>query len=291
MNLNLKVILVGNEAVGKTTILHRFTDNEFTKMQATVSAAFRCKLCQYKQYRVTLGIWDTAGQQKFDNTVFYKRAKVALICYDITNKKTFENLHRFVNVIRKEAEPNCLFAIVGTKHDLGNMRQVPYDRAKALAKEVGAAFALETSAKNGFQVNDVFHRVISTYVDTYLERPITTTTTTTTTNTTTTPSSTTSTASTYSNETNNTNINDPDLSPTSPTSPTSPSFPHPSASHSTLKLNHSSSQISQGEGSNYIKLEDGEEEEENGGSGNSNHNNNNNNKDVCCTCKCPCIIL
>jgi len=170
--LNLKVILVGYENVGKTTLLHRFTDGEFTRnSQSTVSAAFRCKLCQYKQYRVTLGIWDTAGQRKFDNTVFYKRAKVALLCYDITNMKSFNDLNRFIDLVRKEAEPNCLFAIIGTKNDLAdrNHRQVPFDRAKKYAKEVGAAFALETSAFNGYQVNDVFHRVISTYVDTYLE--------------------------------------------------------------------------------------------------------------------------
>jgi len=170
--LNLKVILVGSETVGKTTLLHRFTENEFSRnTTSTVSAAFRCKLCQYKQYRVTLGIWDTAGQRKFDNTVFYKRAKVALVCYDITNSKSFQNLDRYIELVRKEAEPNCLFAVIGTKYDLAdrNRRQVPFDKAKKYAKEVGAAFALETSAKSGFQVNDVFHRVISSYVDTYLE--------------------------------------------------------------------------------------------------------------------------
>jgi len=172
--LNLKVILVGSETVGKTTLLHRFTDNEYSRnTSSTVSAAFRCKLCQYKQYRVTLGIWDTAGQKKFDNTVFYKRAKVALVCYDITNLKSFESLDRFIELVRKEAEPTCLFAIIGTKYDLAdrNSRQVPFDRAKKYAKEMGAAFALETSSKNGFQVNDVFHRVISSYVDMYLEAP------------------------------------------------------------------------------------------------------------------------
>jgi len=169
--LNLKVILVGSENVGKTTLLHRFTDNEFSRnTSSTVSAAFRCKLCQYKQYRVTLGIWDTVGQKRVDSTVFYKRAKVAILCYDITNVKSFEALDRFIDLVRKEAEPNCLFAIIGTKSDLADRthRQVAADRAKKYAKDIGASFALETSAQSGFQVNDVFHRVISTYVDTYI---------------------------------------------------------------------------------------------------------------------------
>jgi len=170
--LNLKVILVGSENVGKTTLLHRFTDNEFSRnTPSTVSAAFRCKLCQYKQYRVTLGIWDTVGQSKrTDSTVFYKRAKVAILCYDITNAKTFEALDRYIELVRKEAEPNCLFAIIGTKSDLADRthRQITTDRAKKFAKDIGASFALETSSANGFQVNDVFHRVISTYVDTFI---------------------------------------------------------------------------------------------------------------------------
>ena len=95
-----KVVLVGEAGVGKTSIIQRFITNSFTSGQrSTTGANFIEKIIEFKEsnQKIKFEIWDTAGQEKFRSLarVFYNNASVCIMVYDITNKKTFEELQNF----------------------------------------------------------------------------------------------------------------------------------------------------------------------------------------------------
>ena len=95
-----KVVLVGEAGVGKTSIIQRFITNSFTPGQkSTGGANFIEKIMEFKEsnQKIKFQIWDTAGQEKFRALarVFYNNASVCIMVYDITNKRTFEEIKKY----------------------------------------------------------------------------------------------------------------------------------------------------------------------------------------------------
>lgn len=94
----LKIVFLGDEAVGKTSIIHRFLSKKFEDVyNITIGALFFTKIIKFKDYSIKYEIWDTAGQERYHSIVpsFYKRAKAAVIVFDLTSKKTFLNVKRW----------------------------------------------------------------------------------------------------------------------------------------------------------------------------------------------------
>jgi len=119
--VDLKVILLGHKAVGKTSMFNRYVYDEFGKTAMTIGAYFAMKQCKIGGNKVyNLAIWDTAGEEKFDSlTNFYCRgARAALVCYDITHYGSFDGIQKWVDKVKQEADPNCAMLIVGNKLDL-----------------------------------------------------------------------------------------------------------------------------------------------------------------------------
>jgi len=167
MSVDLKLVLLGNKNVGKTSIFNRYVYGEFGKTAMTIGAYFGMKQCKVNDRTCNLAIWDTAGEEKFDSlTNFYCRnARAALVCYDITQYETFQGLQRWTDKIQLEAEKNCAMILVGNKLDLvdedPNRREVDIAEAKRYASSLGAV-VIEASAKSGKNVNDLFHQVVLT---------------------------------------------------------------------------------------------------------------------------------
>ena len=93
-----KVCLVGESGVGKTCIIDRFVKNIFREDEPpTVSASYSEKLIQLDDYTIKFNIWDTAGQEKYRaiGKLFYKDANAAILVYDITNKKSFDEIKKY----------------------------------------------------------------------------------------------------------------------------------------------------------------------------------------------------
>jgi len=163
---DIKVVLLGHKNVGKTSIFNRYVYDEFGKTSMTIGAYFAMKQARIENRSYNLAIWDTAGEEKFDSlTNFYcRQARAAIICYDITNAPTFRNLSRWVEKIMNEA-PSCAIVIVGNKYDLveqsPDKRQVDLGEARRYAKSINAE-AFEVSAATGFNVNQVFTKVVLT---------------------------------------------------------------------------------------------------------------------------------
>ena len=107
-----KVVLIGESGIGKTSIVSRFTSNTFTSvLMSTPGAGFRKKIIflQNENQYIEFEIWDTAGQERYRSLakVFYKNAAVCILVYDITRKRSFEELKKYwVQEIKANALPN-----------------------------------------------------------------------------------------------------------------------------------------------------------------------------------------
>ena len=107
-----KVVLIGESGVGKTSIISRYITNTFSSvLTATPGASFTTKTIYLKEYKrsIKFEIWDTAGQEKYRALakVFYKNAAVCILVYDITRRKSFDELKEYwINEIKSNASPN-----------------------------------------------------------------------------------------------------------------------------------------------------------------------------------------
>ncbi|KAF9109062.1 hypothetical protein BGX27_008045 [Mortierella sp. AM989] len=159
-----KIILIGESGVGKTNILSRFTQNEFTfESKSTIGIDFATvKSIQIDGKIIKVQIWDSAGQERYRaiSVAFYRGAVGALLVYDLSKMWSFQNLKRWLSELKEHADPNIVLMLVGNKSDLRHLRAVATEDGKALAEKHNMLF-LETSALNGTNVQEAFSEVIA----------------------------------------------------------------------------------------------------------------------------------
>ena len=158
-----KIILVGDSSVGKTNILSRYLNNTFEEnTKPTVGVEFNSKTYNIDDNIVKAQIWDTAGQERYRSitSAYYKGAKGCLLIYDITRKKTFENIDKWISQFKEGADENLYIILIGNKCDLADARQVSKEEAEEKAKFYNMAF-IETSALNGTNVEEAFETLIN----------------------------------------------------------------------------------------------------------------------------------
>ena len=165
----IKLVLIGESGVGKTSIISRYTNNTFDPQVLTSSSAqFLTKTIELnKDTSIKFDIWDTAGQEKFKSLakIFYKDAKVIILVYDITNKSSFESLKNFwYKEIMDNTISDVILAIVGNKADLYENEQVTDDEGKAYAKEKNAIFK-STSALSNRGIDSLFTDIAKKCLD------------------------------------------------------------------------------------------------------------------------------
>ena len=166
---SLKVVLLGEAGTGKTCLISKFTAGIFnSETVSSLSAQYISKTIVINNQTIKLDIWDTAGQEKYRSLakIFYKDAKVICLCYDITSKKSFEELkdYWFEQQTKLNADGNPIFAVVGNKYDLFNDQQVKDEEGKEFAKKINAFFQV-TSAKNNTGVNELFEKIGKKFID------------------------------------------------------------------------------------------------------------------------------
>ena len=164
----IKVVLVGEAGVGKTCIIQRFCENKFTPNTiSTNGAANAAQILKVDDYIFNLDIWDTAGQEIYRslNRIFYKNSRIAILVYDITNEKSFEEVKEYwYEQVIKANENNIIIGIVGNKCDLYNKEKVEESTAKEWAESHGCIFQL-TSAFQGTGIKDIFNSVCARLVE------------------------------------------------------------------------------------------------------------------------------
>lgn len=197
-SVQVKLVLLGEAAVGKSSVVLRFVNNEFqANKEPTIGAAFLTQKCRLEDRVLRYEIWDTAGQERFHSLapMYYRNAQAAVVVYDVTKASSLEKAKTWVKELQRQANPNIVIALAGNKIDLvqpspsgsgssataesedeaddatatpgeaatsgaetENPRQVPREEAQAYAQEAGLLF-FETSAKTGEGVVEVFTEI------------------------------------------------------------------------------------------------------------------------------------
>ncbi|GHP11045.1 hypothetical protein PPROV_000977500 [Pycnococcus provasolii] len=172
----IKVLLVGDSSVGKSSLLLRFTSDTFEDLTPTVGVDFRLRFMNVHNKRIKLTVWDTAGQERFRTLTssYYRGAQGVVLVYDVSQRSTFENLR---DVWLREVEmyvtvPDAVRMIVGNKVDL-DAEHGGKETARQVSREEGAAFArangclfVETSAKTREGVMQCFDELVQKIMDT-----------------------------------------------------------------------------------------------------------------------------
>ena len=166
---SIKVVLLGESGVGKTSIISQFTTHTFDlHRQTSLSAQFTSKSLEFKDLgqSIKFDIWDTVGQEKYRSLarIFYKDAKVIIFVYDITNEKSFEGLTNYwYDETKDNWDGNPILAVVGNKIDLYTKQKISNNDGKAFADKIGAIFQL-TSALSDSGISTLFENIGKTYL-------------------------------------------------------------------------------------------------------------------------------
>ncbi|TGZ82962.1 ras family protein [Ascodesmis nigricans] len=195
---SVKLVLLGEAAVGKSSLVLRFVNDDFQENKeptigawshrpsnftlTLISAAFLTQKCNLPTRTIKFEIWDTAGQERFASLapMYYRNAQSALVVYDITKPSSLTKAKHWVAELQRQASPGIVIALVGNKLDLAgpaneesgvtdteeeetqgdeeNRRAISTQEAKAYAEEEGLLF-YETSAKTGENVQTVFEAI------------------------------------------------------------------------------------------------------------------------------------
>merc|ERR1712023_59931 len=156
--VQFKLVLLGDSAVGKSSLVLRFVRGQFFEYQeSTIGAAFLTQNVSLNDYTVKFEIWDTAGQERYHSLapMYYRGAAAAGVVYDITNADSFVRAKSWVKELQRQGSPNIVIALAGNKCDLQSKRKVEATEAQEYAKDNGLFFK-ETSAKTALNVEELF---------------------------------------------------------------------------------------------------------------------------------------
>jgi len=164
----IKLLLLGEQAVGKSSLLMRYTDNEFhLNIMGTGGMDLKRKMIQINEEDVKVMIYDTAGHERFRSIAKtqYKGSQGVILIYDVTEKKSFDRVSNWVDSIKENSDTqNVEILLVGNKIDMNNERVVSFADGNDLANNFGINF-IETSAKTGENVESAFFTIIKKIFD------------------------------------------------------------------------------------------------------------------------------
>jgi small GTP-binding protein len=152
MPTTYKAVLVGDSGVGKTCIFQRFEQNTFSPNHIpTVGGAYARIDLGSSAPGAAVGLWDTAGQDRFRNIVpmYFQRASVVMIIFDIAVETSFDNIEMWLNMAKQHSPPSTVYLLIGNKSDLHEGRVISLNSGQEKAQAIGALAYIETSALTG----------------------------------------------------------------------------------------------------------------------------------------------
>jgi len=157
--LSFKIIIIGDSGVGKSCLSIRGTKNIFDSMYApTIGFEFISYFIKINGQIIKLQIWDTCGQEVYRSLIssFYNNSSLAIMVYSIDNSQSFTNLEFWLNELRTKSSPDINLFLIGNKCDLEQNRQVTKESGEEFCENNKIKLFLETSAKTGFNAQNVF---------------------------------------------------------------------------------------------------------------------------------------
>jgi Ras-related protein Rab-7A len=162
----LKVIILGDSGVGKTSLMNQYVNKKFTNQyKATIGADFLTKEVMIDDKVVTMQIWDTAGQERFQSlgVAFYRGADCCVLVYDLTTQKTFDSMDSWRDEFLLQASPRdpngFPFVVLGNKSDLESKRKVNRGKAEEWCRSKNGIPYFETSAASASNVEQAFQEI------------------------------------------------------------------------------------------------------------------------------------
>uniref|UniRef100_UPI00398F45D3 ras-related protein Rab-20 n=1 Tax=Pristiophorus japonicus TaxID=55135 RepID=UPI00398F45D3 len=202
MKPDVKLVILGDVNVGKSSLLQRYTERRFHSPASTIGGAFFLK--QWGRHSVS--IWDTAGREQFHGlgSMYCRGAAGVILTYDVTNRHSLRELEDRFLTLTDTAQPDCIFAVVGNKCDLTDdgaetaepqpepegaaprvTKQVVKEDAVHFYKQlikykmldekdfpVAEKMCFETSAKTGYNVDQLFETILDLVVSRIVEKPV-----------------------------------------------------------------------------------------------------------------------
>ena len=172
-NLTYKVVIIGDKAVGKTSIVKRYIEKAFSVVtESTIGAQFFSNVItispqtqggqgSQSKVEVKLQIWDTAGEEKFRSLtpMYYKNAAAVILVYDSTNEDTFHSIGKWVKEIDEHRTTQVIVFLVANKCDMSQQEEVSLKTGMEYAKKIKASNFIQTSAKENIGIDDLFYTI------------------------------------------------------------------------------------------------------------------------------------
>ena len=169
--LEFKIILIGDQAVGKTSIMSKFIYNDYkNSYQATIGVDYKIKEIYLNNNTIaaSLRIFDTCGQEKFRSITrsYFKNSQGVFLIFDLSNKDTIKNLNIWYKDIENSVDKDCVIFLIGNKMDLKDRDYSIAQDGKAFAKEKGLNY-FEVSAMTGAGINNIFEKMAKILVNNF----------------------------------------------------------------------------------------------------------------------------
>ena len=176
----LKIIFLGEVAVGKTSLINIFIDPNFNKnISPTLSPSYLTKLVEYENKTFLLSVWDTAGQEQYRamNKIFIKNSNIILFIYDITNKSSLKELSFWIKYVETcIGKDSAVYGVIGNKLDLFDKEDeikekgqdfelVNTEEGKKFAEEIGAEFLETSAAQKAPGLDNLINKLIGIYIN------------------------------------------------------------------------------------------------------------------------------
>jgi len=154
--LKLKIVIVGEANIGKSSLLLKYVDDDFREGLVTINEDFKQKTIKIDGREVLLHICDTVGQEKFRavTSSYYRGTHGVIVAYDISKKDTINNVKVWLDEVEKKNTDDFAKILCGTKVDL--KREVEYEEGKQVAAELNITHFYETSSKTSYNVKEMF---------------------------------------------------------------------------------------------------------------------------------------
>ena len=163
----IKVVLLGEAHVGKTAIINQYISYSFqVELCATLTTYKSRKDININENTLNLELWDISGSESYRtvNKIYMRNIDIALLIYDVTNRRSFEELNYWIQTVKEESYKEVFFGVIGNKNDLYQERVIEEEEGKKFANNNNALF-FETSAKDLESVENAFFTLCEEYLN------------------------------------------------------------------------------------------------------------------------------
>jgi small GTP-binding protein len=164
----VKMILLGEAGVGKTSIIKRFLNNKFDdKETSSLTMTYAGKIINFGDKEISLDIWDTIGQERFRSlsSLFLKNANIIVLVYSIISKESFEALDYWYNLYKELYGSDVVLGVAGNKSDLFLKEEVPEEKGREYAQDHDAIFSLLSAKESKVGIEKFVNNLVEAYLD------------------------------------------------------------------------------------------------------------------------------